>query len=162
MNAAVDISPPVQYDIAWVLIVGGLTLIALVFYIVLFQMTKKMKPEENILMMPRIANGAERLSLIKNNYAGKVYDIQKAYHNGDISDRKAFQALSVNLRNFTHEYSGSGAHAMTLTDLNKTQAPELLKEKIQNYYPLAFEEAERTSNVDLAVEDALKVIAIWA
>lgn len=161
MYVVAELIPPKQYDIAWGLIACCLVVLAIVFYITVFKLTQKVKIKENILMLPRIASGEERLSLIKNKYVEDIVNIQRSFDADEISDRKAFQALSIVLRNFTHEYSGSGAYAMNLSDLQKTNAPELLLEKIRNYYPLAFEEANRTGNVSLAVQDALKVVSVW-
>lgn len=161
MNDEGSLFPPVQYDIIWPLLAVALVIMAIVFYVFLFVSTKKVKPEPIIQMLPRTASSMERLSLIKNKYVKKVIDIQSAHAEGALSTRKAFQALSINLRNFTHEYSGTGAHAMSLTDLYQTQAPEVLLDKIRNYYPLAFEEANKDGNVNLAVDDALRVIQLW-
>lgn len=161
MDDTANLFPPMQYQAGWALMAVSLILLLIIFYIVVLRSTRKLKPEPLIVSLPRVAGGEERLSLIKNKYVKKVQEIQEAYHEGDISSRKAFQALSINLRNFTHEYSRSGAHAMTLTDLHKYNAPEFLRNKIRDFYPLAFEEAERTGNVDLAVNDVLQVIALW-
>lgn len=161
MNDEGSLFPPTQYDFIWPLLAVALVVMAIVFYVFLFVSTKKLKPEPIIQMLPRTASSMERLSLIKNKYTKKVIDIQSAHSEGTLSNRKAFQALSINLRNFTHEYSGTGAHAMSLTDLHRTQAPEVLLNKIKNYYPLAFEEANKNGNVELAVNDALRVIQLW-
>ena len=161
MNAEGELFPPAQYDIVWILVLTGLIVMLVIFYLFVFLSTRRIKPEEEIKPLPRVANGVERLSLIKNKYSQKVTQIQSSYTSGSISNRKAFQLLSISLRNFTHEYSGSGAHAMSLTDLQQNNAPEVLLEKIRNFYPTAFEEAERQANVELAVEDVLKVIQIW-
>lgn len=161
MLAVANLFPPRQYDIAWGLIACCLIIIGIVFYITVFRLTRKAKMDDDVVMLPRIAGGEERLSLVKNKYVKDILNIQRAYGVNEISNRKAFQALSIALRNFTHEYSGSGAYSMNLSDLQESNAPELLLEKIRNYYPLAFEEANRTGNVDMAVEDALKVVSAW-
>jgi hypothetical protein len=156
-----EIAGPLPFEIGWGAIAVGLILLAIGYYVVLFVSTRKLKPREDVSMLPTVAHGAERLSLIKSKYAKRIQDVQEAYNAGKISQRKAFQSLSVNLRNFTHEYSGSGAYAMTLTDLEKHQAPALLSDRIKVFYPIAFEEAEKTGDVNLAVQDALQVIQVW-
>lgn len=161
MNDEGSLFPPAQYDFIWPLLAIALVVMAIIFYVFLFVSTRKLKPEPIIQLLPRTASSTERLSLIKNKYVKKVMDIQAAHAEGNLTNRKAFQALSINLRNFTHEYSGTGAHAMSLTDLYETKAPEVLLDKIKNYYPLAFEEANRNGNVNLAVDDALRVIQLW-
>lgn len=161
MNDEGELFPPVQYDPVWMIIAISLIVLVFVFYYLIFLITKKARPEDIIAPLPVTAVGGERLSLIKNKYSEKVVEVVGAYNDGYISNRKAFQSLSVILRNFVHEYSLSGAHAMSLRDLKEAQAPELLTERIQNFYPLAFEEANLTGNVDLAAKDTLMVIQQW-
>jgi hypothetical protein len=156
-----ELFAPLQYQIAWAIIAGSLVVLALVFYIIMFVLTRKVKIQTEIKPLPKMANLAEKLSLIKNKYAQDVILVGELHSKGEISTRTAFQSLSVHLRNFTHEYSQTGAYSMTLTDLTKNQAPPLLKDKIRNFYPVAFEEAERNANVKLAVKDALEVIQLW-
>lgn len=153
---------PQQYDIVWAIIAIGLLVIAALFYFLLFLFTKKMKPEEEVEpLKPEVVNYYDWSKVLKDKYIKRVEVIDKNYEDGKISNRKAFQELGALLRNFTHEYSGSGAFAMGLVDLEKEKAPELLVDKIRNFYPLAFEEANRTGDVKLASDDALKVINIW-
>ena len=156
-----ELLAPAQYDVLWLIIAIGLVVIAGLFYSLMFFFTKKMRPEDDVTPLAKMALGAERLSLIKNKYVEEIKEIEQQHLAGDLSSRKAFQKLSICLRNFTHEYSNSGAFSMTLSDLEQQQAPQLLVEKIRNYYPLAFQEAERTGNVQLAVQDALKVVQLW-
>lgn len=161
MNLVADLLPPTQYDLGWGIIAVAILVIAIVFYITLLLMTRKKKPEQVIHALPTVAYFSERSMLIKTKYTEAIRNVGLAHEAGDISTRKAFQALSVYLRNFAHEYSGTGAYAMTLKDMSNSQTPELLQDKVRNYYPLAFEEANRTGNVQLAVEDAVKVVEIW-
>jgi hypothetical protein len=156
-----ELFDPLQYQLSWAIIAGSLIVLAIVFYIIMFFLTRKVKIKEDIKPLPTMANLAEKLSLIKNKYAQDIILVGEKHSKGEISTRTAFQSLSIHLRNFTHEYSQTGAYSMTLTDLNRTQAPPLLKDKIRNFYPVAFEEAERDANVKLAVRDALEVIQLW-
>ncbi len=139
----------------------GLVLIAVIFIYLVLLFTKKLKPEDFIKPLAKEVTGAERLSLVKNKYAEEIQSVQTRWDSKEISTRKAFQLLSISLRNFTHEYSGSQAFSMDLQDLENAQAPEILTDKIRNYYPLAFEEANRTGNVRLATEDALRLVQVW-
>lgn len=152
---------PSQYNIDWGVIAISLLVLITVFYVVVFLATRKKKPEEDIRMLPKVAMGAERLSLIKNKYAKSITNVGEAYSSGEISQRKAFQLLSTHLRNFTHEYSGSGAYSMTLTDLYAAHAPELLLSKIESHYPGAFQKDNSENDVELAVQDALRMVQVW-
>lgn len=161
MNEEGELFPPAQYDPIWMVMIISMIVIAIIFYILVLLSTRKVKLEEMITPLPGTASGNERLSLIKNKYVKKVEDTVEAYNDGRISNRKAFQSLSILLRSFVHEYSLAGTHAMNLRDLKNASAPQLLTERIQNFYPLAFEEANRTGNVELAANDTLMVIQQW-
>lgn len=103
----------------------------------------------------------EMLSAIKNLYAQEISNVGEQFKAGDISRRVAFQHLSVLLRNFTHEYSKTQDNTSTLVELKSKGAPDLLVDRIKEFYPPAFEEAEKENNVILAVNDALMVIQKW-
>lgn len=162
MNAdTVDVLTPLQYPITWVWISGSLVLLAIVFYITLLVMTRKRKLKLDVPMLPGGLSSEEKLSALRNKYAEEIISIQTAYKAKEISTRKAFQSISITIRNFSHEYSHTGAFAMTLTELEAAQTPLMLQEKIRLIYPVAFQQAEVEANVDLAVNDALEVIRLW-
>lgn len=158
---AIDTLPLAEYNIIWLLIGTGLLVLAILFVALVLLFTKKLNPEDFVKPLDKEVTGAERLSLIKNTYTEELLKIEQQWNDKEISTRKAFQLLSLNLRNFTHEYSSSGAFSFSLQDLEEHNAPEILVNKIRNYYPLSFEEANRTGNVNLAVQDALKLIQVW-
>lgn len=160
-NAEDSLFPPMQYDPIWFIIGIGLILVAAVFIALLLFFTKKVNPNHSLKALPQEVQGEERLSLIKTHYSGEIKELEESWRDKEISTRKAFQLLSISIRNFTHEYSGSQAFAMSLRDLEEAQAPEILAEKIRHYYPIAFEEAGRTGNFSLAAEDAQKLIMVW-
>lgn len=156
-----ELFPPMQYDIMWAILAGSVLLVAIVFYVFLFVMTRKLKHKNDVMPLPKGLSNEETLSLIKNKYAENIMVVENQYKTGQISSKKAFQSLSIHLRNFTHEYSSSGAYAMTLKDLEEKDAPTSLRQRIQDFYPFAFEKAEKEGNVNLAVKDALEVIQLW-
>lgn len=152
---------PLQYGLDWGLVSVCLVVLVLVYYIVLFFITRKKNNDEDIKMLPSVATGAERLSLIKNKYANNIKGIAKNFEEDRLTERQVFQALSIELRNFTHEYSGSGAYSMTLSDLYATHAPSILLSRIEESYPAAFQEASYNHDVNKAIEEALKVVKVW-
>jgi len=156
-----DILQPLQYPLTWAFIAGSLILLATAFYIILLLMTRKVKTNFEVTQLPDEMGLAHKLSAIKNKYAQNILFVQQQYDEGSITTRKAFQSISVHLRNFSHEYSQTGAFAMTLTDMQQNNAPVVLETKIRNIYPVAFQEAELNANVHKATQDALEVIQLW-
>lgn len=155
--------PPIQYDLIWLVIAVSLVGLVVLFYTILLSLTSKIKPEDVIKPLPDDSNSppVDRMGELKNRYVTQVLELQKKHDEGKVSTRKAFQSLSVLLRNFSHEYSKTGAFSMSLNDLERSSTPVVLTDKIRNFYPFAFEQANKTGNVKLAVEDTLKVIQLW-
>lgn len=153
--------PPLQYDFMWIILAGSVLFVAIVFYVFLFIMTRKLKHKKDIMPLPKGLTQEEALSLIKNKYAENIMTVSSKYKTGEITSKQAFQSLSIHLRNFSHEYSATGAYSMTLKDLNDKKAAPSLRKKIEDFYPYAFERAEKEGNVALAVKDALEVIQLW-
>lgn len=160
MSYVNELFPPMQYQPGWGWLLLALFVVLFLVWVTIFVMTKATKIDVKVVPLPVMVGDAERFSLIKNKYAEDIQLVGLLHADKKISTRKAFQSLSSHLRNFSHEYSMTGAYSMTLADLKNKNVP-LVKDKIENFYPFAFQEAERDGNVQLAVEDALKVIQLW-
>lgn len=156
-----DVLTPLQYPWSWLFIAGSFVVLALGYYVVTNLLLRKKKTLKNVEPLPPTLTNVEKLSLIKNKYAQQVQMVQTQYEAGQISVRKSFQSLSVLLRDFTHEYSKTGAYSMTLAELELTDSPVILQERIRAIYPVAFEKAEAEADVVLAVRDTLEVIQRW-
>lgn len=154
------LSPLQQYPPSWGVIIGAVLLVMFVFYIIMLVLTRKIKIIDNVEEIPLLSL-EQKLSEIKNKYALQVQEIEKNYINKNLSKRQAFQKLSATLRNFTNEYSHTFDHTSTLQELEIKGAPPLLKDRIKEFYPGAFQEAESQQDVKKAVYDTLQVINLW-
>lgn len=156
-----EILTPLQYPWSWLFIAGSFIVLAIGYYLITNLMLRKKKKLQEVQPLPDSLSMVEKLSLIKNKYAEQVQTIQADYDSEKISTRKAFQSLSVVLRDFSHEYSQTGAYSMTLADLEINNSPMILQERIRAIYPVAFQKAESEADVHLAVRDTLEVIQRW-
>lgn len=156
-----EILNPIQYPWSWLFIAGSFVVLALGYYIVTNLFLRKKKVTKEIEPLPEDLNPYERLSAVKNKYAQLTSAIAHQYDAKEISTRKAFQSLSLLLREFSHEYSRTNAHAMTLADLQNNNSPVVLQERVRAIYPVAFQKAEVDADVHLAVGDMLEVIKRW-
>lgn len=157
-----NLIPPVQYDVLWAVIVGGLIILLTIFYVFLFAVTKKIKqpaPEP----LPDPLTLQETLSALKNKYVVKVTGVEEDWNAGLVTGKEAFQSLSVLLRNFSHEYSTTGAYSMTLSDLKNSNVNYLLTKQVAGLYPTVFSEmkVEENIKVEEAVAEVLGVIQQW-
>ena len=150
-----------QYSPSWLWIVWPLVGVAVLIIVGMFIFTRKLKRKHDVLGLDPLLSTPEMLSAIKNLYAQEVSQVGEQFKSGTISQRVAFQHLSVLLRNFTHEYSKTLDHTSTLVELKTSGAPDLLVDRIKEFYPPAFQKAEKENNVLLAVNDALMVIQKW-
>lgn len=160
MNVNTSLAPLQQYPPSWGIILGSILAVIIAFYIIMLILTRKTKIQHDVDEM-HILSLPERLSKIKNKYAQEAITVQAQFNQKEITTRQSFQALSVILRNFTHEYSQTRDHVSTLEELKAKGAPDLLKKQIESFYPAAFQKAESTQNVKVAVDDVLRVIQQW-
>lgn len=154
------LNPLQQYPPAWGFILASLIIIIIVFYIIMLILTRKIKIVDNVEVIS-VMDMEKKLSEIKNLYAKRVIEIENLYNEKTITTREAFQKLSIVLREFTSEYSQTNYQTSTLQELEIKQAPPILREQIRKIYPEAFQAAESTQNVNLAVHDTLQVITLW-
>lgn len=161
MNADETPLVPLQYPLTWAFLAIVLVGLVITFYLFVFFMTRRKKAREEVFVLPDSGLSYDRLAYIKNKYVEEAVQVGVDYDAGQLTTRKAFQTLSVLLRNFSHEYSRTGAYAMTLTDLKNNQVDISLQQKVQNLYPFALKRAEKEGNVKLAVADAIEVITKW-
>jgi len=154
------LSPLQQYPPSWGLIIGAVLAVLIIFYVIMLVLTRKIKVIDNVEEIP-VLTLEQKLSEIKNKYALEAQLVEQSYNKKELTTRQAFQKLSYLLRNFTNEYSHTYDHTSTLLELEGKGAPPLLKDRIKEFYPEAFQEAESEQDVTKAVYDTLQVINLW-
>lgn len=156
-----DLIPPRQYDLFWFLLAVGLCAVAVGYIVSVLLFTRKMKPETPVVPLPRKVEGTERLALIKEQYVNQLLFLQAQYDEGNLSQRKVYQLVSLYLRNFSHEYSATRAYAMNLQDLKINNAPPALVDMVHTVYPAAFSKNSSELTVQSVVGDAVEVVKRW-
>lgn len=60
---------------------------------------------------------------IKQKYCAMIDDLENQCHTGKLSNRKAYQKLSVILRRFVYELTGMKVHNFTLNEIERLNMP---------------------------------------
>lgn len=96
---------------------------------------------------------------IKQKYARAIDELEKQYRDGKISNRKAYQRLSVILRKFVHELTGVKVHNYTLMEINQANMPNL-SEIIDDCYAPEFS-VDKDGDFYNTMNKARMVIEQW-
>jgi len=162
MSGTDELYPPAQYGWGWILLaLGVLALIAGLAWLVV------------VLTQPRRAVAfagppapvpgftADVATVLRQEYLGRVAQIEADYRAGLTDARRANLDLSRAVRGFVNEYSGIEAPVLALDDLVRMGVhPALIDAIGRNYYPSIF---RRTAPVDplIGAEAARTVVTTW-
>lgn len=129
------LNPPIQYDLIWLIIGGCLVLLILIWYGVVFWLTrrKKLKSLDSLKHLP---TGAE-LERLKTKYLLLIDELYRRFVANEITLRSLHRELSKTVRDFVYEAKGFPAPRLTLSDLRLAPYPRLT-DLIANYYPEEF------------------------
>lgn len=96
---------------------------------------------------------------IKNNYLIKLDNLLNDINNNKINNRNAYQFLSNLIRNFVYETTNIKLQNYTLTDIEKTNLPNIY-ELVSEYYDPEFSKISK-GNINSSIEKTRKVIEKW-
>lgn len=153
------LTPPVQYNIIW-LIAGSVLLLAVLalnFFILWSTRKKKIKSVATLPVLPPVQISIEEL---RKKYLGMITAIEFQYHNEEISLRQLHLLLSTTVRLFVFEVKGVAVHKLTLTEIKKIDL-KALSDVIENYYPPEFERIEN-GKADNAISLARRMVQQWS
>lgn len=72
---------------------------------------------------------------IKQKYCAMIDELENQYRGGKVSNRKAYQELSVIVRQFVYELTGVKVHNFTLDEINRLDMPSLYTLIAECYTP---------------------------
>lgn len=150
------IMPAVPYSPIWG-VLGALLLLAIVVYYALsWFLTRPRPPKPG----PTAAASTKRsVPELQGIYLHEVDMISQRHQAGELSARRANAALSVAVREFLAEATGTPADKMTLTELRSTPYVGATY-AVAEYYPIVFG-ADEARNVEHGAHAARQVISLW-
>ena len=131
-----------------------IVLIIIVILIILICMTRK-KNIKNVVIIP---NKIDLLS-IKNKYLVNLDLIMNDYNSNNISERIAYQRLSLLIRNFIYETTNIKVQNYTLSEIQQVNMP-ILYELVSEYYDPEFAKASK-GNFASSITKTRMVIERW-
>jgi len=130
-------------------------LIGLIIFFLLRK--KKEKKEENIpiIIKPEVRN----LFRIKDKYREELNQLQISLQNNKIQTRKAYQKLSVIIRNFIYEVTQIKVQNYSLEEIKKVNIPELTS-LVEEYYEPEFAKDSK-GFIETSLQKTREVIEKW-
>ncbi len=135
----------------------GLLIAALVQYLKYREKKEKAVRPVRRFMTPQL------LAFIKNQYAGKLRNLQNEYSQNMISKREGYQRLSLLIRGFVHEVTGINVENYTKKEI-QAMGIKKLDMLMEEYYVPEFAEDEKARNKDFnaSCNTAMGVIGSWS
>jgi len=162
MSGTDELYPPAQYGWGWILLaLGVLALIAGIAWLVVVLTRPRRAVAFAGPPAPVPGFTADVATVLRQEYLGRVAQIEADYRAGLTDARRANLDLSRVVRGFVNEYSGIEAPVLALDDLVRMGVhPALIDAIGRNYYPSIF---RRTAPVDplVGAEAARTVVTTW-
>lgn len=153
--SAADFYAPVGYSPWWPLAGGALLLLCLGWCAWVWIGTRAgadaAVPE---FTAPRNADS------VRQKYLALIAEIEHRHDGGQLDVRTAHLELSLAVRTFVHEMTGSRAQRMTLAQLRERQLP-LVADAVEQWYPAEFSAGADAPMVAVSAVQAREVVAQW-
>ena len=150
MQVQTDLKPMFSYSLLLPIII--IILMIIIFF--LRKIKRKKNPAKKIIIPSK-----KDLVSIKNNYLLQLQLLSLDYDKDKINTRKAYQKLSVIIRNFIFEATNIKVQNYTLKDIKELNMPVLI-DLVEEYYNPEFNVISN-GNVNEAINRARLVIERW-
>lgn len=151
MQTGVELQEPFSYSLIPIILL--FLILFLPFIICLF---KKYFIKNN---SNYVVNNYSDLNVIKLKYLNKLDELERMLDSNDITNRKAFQELSLLIRSFIKEISGLDVTTCVLSDIRKMNIP-VVYELIEEYYSPEFAKISK-GNIRSSISKTRGVIYRW-
>ena len=158
MQITVNLQDMFSYSFAPILLFGAL---AVLFCFIASRLKKapKKKPRKKEKIRTTQTEKPKNVSSIKAAYIKKLMDIEKNYSANELTNRMAYQKLSLIVRQFVYEVTNIKVTNYTLQELKELRMPKLY-ELIEEFYTPEFA-AQNDGNLIESIQKARKVIEEW-
>lgn len=146
-----DLIPPFSYSNIglWIFLIGIITIILMVLLIKISKMVKENKSVEKPI----------DINKIKNDYLRRIDILINNVNSNTITERKAYNELSLIIREFIYRTTKIDVLKYTLADAKASNSKELV-ELLNEYYEPEFSR-EGKGNLNISIENTRKVIKEW-
>ena len=151
MNRQDALQPMFHYSPAFIIII--LLIIGYIIYLIIKNSPKK--KEKPVIVEPKKVYK----STIKNNYKKKLNELEKELNEDKITTRKAYQKLSMIIRNFVYETTNIKVQYYTLEEIRPLNMDQLTK-LVEEYYVPEFAK-DSTTKIETSLKHTREVIEQW-
>ena len=158
MQITVKLQDMFSYSITPILLFGAL---AFLFGFIASRMKKspKKKPQKKETIRITQPEKPKNISSIKAAYLKQLADIEQKYSANELTNRMAYQKLSLLVRQFVYEVTNIQVTNYTLQELKELRMPKLY-ELIEEFYTPEFA-VKDDGNVLESIQKTRKVIEEW-
>ena len=97
---------------------------------------------------------------VRQRYWALIAEIEHRHDGGRLDGRAAHLELSLAVRTFVHEMTGTRAQRMTLAQLRERQLP-LVADAVERWYPAEFSAGAGSPTVATSAQQAREVVGQW-
>lgn len=151
MQTGVELQEPFSYSLIPIIL-----LFLILFLPFIIRLFKKYFIKNN---SNYVVNNYSDLNVIKLKYLNKLDELERMLDSNDITNRKAFQELSLLIRSFIKEISGLDVTTCVLSDIRKMNIP-VVYELIEEYYSPEFAKISK-GNIRSSISKTRGVIYRW-
>lgn len=153
MELKTELQEMFSYSFIPIIIIFIILVCLIIFTILFIKKTKK----QNIIIKQIIPK--KDINIIKNDYLSRINNLLNDINNKKVSNRKAYQQLSVLIRNFIYEATGIKVQNYSLEEIKITSIPYLY-DLIYEFYDPEFNKIS-TSSVKDSINKTVSVIQKW-
>lgn len=156
-GANLELNPPIQYSLIWLLIGAFLLLCIVSWYAIMFLLTRRKAIKSLADLGPGVAGGD--LEALKQKYLKLIDECYQRHQQKQTTLRRMHYELSMTVRYFVYETKHFPAPRLTLADIKRAPYPELAK-LIEEYYDKEFAMIEHGEALR-SVEAAKGLVQRW-
>ncbi len=153
MKTSVNFQAPFSYSIGIII-----ALIVLLFFIVILAVVLNYKKVKKQQEKPKEIVRPKNISEIKKEYLAKLDELANSLNT--ISNRKAYQNLSILIRSFVYEVTKIKVQKCTLKEIKQYNLP-VLTELVEEYYAPEFSKYEKGA-ITSSIDKTRKAIEKWS
>ena len=153
MELKTELQEMFSYSFIPIIIIFIILVCLIIFTILFIKKTKK----QNIIIKQIIPK--KDINIIKNDYLSRINNLLNDINNKKVSNRKAYQQLSVLIRNFIYEATGIKVQNYSLEEIKITSIPYLY-DLIYEFYDPEFNKIS-TSSIKDSINKTVSVIQKW-
>lgn len=158
MNTTVNLQDAFSYAM-WPMIALGSALILMLGFLFVLYLMRKLKKRKPKPVPVSVKPAPVAIDVLRSKYLSELAKLTKAFNEGQIELREAYQKMSSIIRNFVFEVTHIEVQNYTLDDIKAANMPSL-EQLVEEYYSPEF---ARMSEGDFhaSMERTKKVIMQW-